>query len=120
MKKLMFTAAVAAGLAAFGDGIESQNTVGYSTRSMPANTFRMLSSPWESTQGNLNINAIMPYQSNVTVDWVKIGDGDEEIETYFASAPQIQVQITSGAAEGNYYTYYYIKNAYVNIKEQEE
>ncbi len=31
MKKLMFTAAVAAGLAAFGDGIESANTVGYNT-----------------------------------------------------------------------------------------
>ena len=29
MKKLMFAAAVAAGLAAFGDGIESANTVGY-------------------------------------------------------------------------------------------
>ena len=31
MKKLMFTAAVAAGLVAFGDGIESNNTVGYNT-----------------------------------------------------------------------------------------
>ena len=29
MKKVMFAAAVAAGLVAFGDGIESQNTVGY-------------------------------------------------------------------------------------------
>lgn len=29
MKKLMFTAAVAAGLVAFGDGLESVNTVGY-------------------------------------------------------------------------------------------
>ena len=31
MKKLMFTAAFAAGLAAFGEGIESNNTVGYNT-----------------------------------------------------------------------------------------
>ena len=31
MKKLMFVAAVAAGLVAFGDGIESANTVGYNT-----------------------------------------------------------------------------------------
>ena len=31
MKKLMFTAAVAAGLVAFGDGIESVNSVGYTT-----------------------------------------------------------------------------------------
>ena len=29
MKKLMFTAAVAAGLAAFGEGLESANTVGF-------------------------------------------------------------------------------------------
>jgi len=34
MKKLMFTAAVAAGLAAFGDGIESQNTVGYQEKEL--------------------------------------------------------------------------------------
>ena len=31
MKKLMFAAAVAAGFAAFGDGLESNNTVGYNT-----------------------------------------------------------------------------------------
>ena len=31
MKKLMFAAAVAAGLVAFGDGIESANSVGYTT-----------------------------------------------------------------------------------------
>ena len=31
MKKIMFAAAVAAGLVAFGDGIESNNTVGYNT-----------------------------------------------------------------------------------------
>ena len=34
MKKLMFTAAVAAGLAAFGDGIESSNTVGYQAKDL--------------------------------------------------------------------------------------
>ena len=37
MKKLMFTAAVAAGLAAFG--IESANTVGYATQSAGANAY---------------------------------------------------------------------------------
>ena len=31
MKKLMFAAAVAAGFAAFGDGLESANTVGFNT-----------------------------------------------------------------------------------------
>ena len=34
MKKLMFAAAVAAGLAAFGDGIESANTVGYQEKDL--------------------------------------------------------------------------------------
>ena len=99
--------------ATVGFAIESANTVGYSTRLMPANTFRMLSIPWESVKGSLNINEILPYQSSVTIDWVKVGDGDEEIETYFASAPQIQVQMISGAAEGGYNTYYYVNNAYV-------
>ena len=93
--------------------MESSNIVGYSTRSMPANKFRMLSMPWETIDGSVNINKIMPYQSNVTVDWVAIGDGDVEIEQYFAVAPQVQVQIISGAAEGAYRTYYYINNAYV-------
>ena len=37
MKKLMFAAAVAAGLAAFGDGgLESKNTVGYQTMDLTA------------------------------------------------------------------------------------
>ena len=34
MKKLMFVAAVAAGLVAFGDGIESANTVGYQAKDL--------------------------------------------------------------------------------------
>ncbi len=34
MKKVMFVAAVAAGLAAFGDGLESANTVGYIQQSL--------------------------------------------------------------------------------------
>ena len=36
MKKVMFAAAVAAGLVAFGDGIESSNTVGYQNREIGA------------------------------------------------------------------------------------
>ena len=35
MKKLMFVAAVAAGMVAFGDAIESQNVVGYQAHSLP-------------------------------------------------------------------------------------
>ena len=36
MKKLMFAAAIAAGLVAMGEGLESANTVGYETRSLTA------------------------------------------------------------------------------------
>ena len=42
MKKLMFAAAVAAGLAALGDGIESANTVGYQTTTVKANDMTMI------------------------------------------------------------------------------
>ena len=52
MKKLMFAAAVAAGLVAFGDGIESYNTVGYNTDTIAATKFNMVSVPFESTDGD--------------------------------------------------------------------
>ena len=42
MKKLMFVAAVAAGFAVFGDGLESANTVGYATQSAGANGYPTL------------------------------------------------------------------------------
>ena len=42
MKKLMFAAAVAAGLVAFGDGIESANTVGYQTTTVKADAMTMI------------------------------------------------------------------------------
>ena len=42
MKKLMFAAALAAGLAAFGEGIESANTVGYQTTTVKANDMTMI------------------------------------------------------------------------------
>ena len=42
MKKLMFVAAIAAGLVAFGEGIESANTVGYQTTTVKANGMTMI------------------------------------------------------------------------------
>ena len=42
MKKVMFVAAVAAGLVAFGEGIESHNTVGYATQSAGSNAYPTL------------------------------------------------------------------------------
>ena len=46
MKKLMFAAAVAAGLAVFGDGIESANTVGYNTADFTGKTMVCVGAPF--------------------------------------------------------------------------
>jgi hypothetical protein len=49
MKKLMFAAAVAAGLVAFGDGIESSNSVGYNTADFTGKTMVCVGVPFNST-----------------------------------------------------------------------
>ena len=49
MKKLMFAAAVAAGLAAFGDGIESSNSVGYNIVDFSGKTMVCVGVPFNST-----------------------------------------------------------------------
>ena len=59
MKKLMFAAAVAAGLVAFGDGLESQNTVGYETRSLTADTKTITGANFVTVgQNSLNLQSI--------------------------------------------------------------
>ena len=49
MKKVLFAAAVAAGLVAFGDGIESANTVGYQTISVEQGSWALLGAQFEGT-----------------------------------------------------------------------
>ena len=60
MKKLMFAAAVAAGLVAFGDGIESANTVGYQTTTVKANGMTMIGIQFTDTGSTdgISINSI--------------------------------------------------------------
>ena len=60
MKKIMFTAAVAAGLAAFGTGIESANTVGYQTTTVKANDMTMIGIQFTDTGSTdgISINGI--------------------------------------------------------------
>ena len=60
MKKLMFAAAVAAGLVAFGDGIESANTVGYQTTTVKANGMTMMGIQFTDTGSTtgVSINSI--------------------------------------------------------------
>ena len=60
MKKLMFAAAVAAGLVAIGDGIESANTVGYQTTTVKANDMTMIGIQFTDTGSTdgISINGI--------------------------------------------------------------
>ena len=52
MKKLMFTAAVAAGLVAIGDGLESSNTVGYNTADFTDKTMVCVGTPFFGVGAN--------------------------------------------------------------------
>ena len=60
MKKLMFAAAVAVGLVAFGEGIESANTVGYQTTTVKANDMTMIGIQFTDTGSTdgISINSI--------------------------------------------------------------
>ncbi len=74
MKKLMFVAAVAAGLVAFGDGIESSNTVGYQAKDLNFgdNDFVIQTFlPMGKTVSSTILGDIA-----VTEDWDPISSGD--------------------------------------------
>ena len=68
MKKLMFAAAVAAGLAAFGDGIESANTVGYEDTAMRADFSLYTPMFKDITTNTMNIQDLKPMGDNVPDD----------------------------------------------------
>ena len=53
MKKLMFVAAVAAGMVAFGDAIESQNVVGYQNLGVNNGDFNWLCNTFKAVDGRL-------------------------------------------------------------------
>ncbi len=100
MKKLMFTAAVAAGLIAFGDGLESQNTVGYSTKTLSANSWFIANAQFEvagSTTASTTLNDLLATSAT-----------PGEYNTMEANAPQLQVL----NSVGGYDAYYYITDAY--------
>ena len=98
MKKLMFVAAVAAGLVASGDGIESANTVGYSSTAVAANTWYMAGVQFTDTATGANISL---------QDFLK---GDFEAKTFWddelAIAPMVQIFGSSG-----YTACYYFNDA---------
>ena len=90
MKKLMFAAAVAAGLAAFGDGIESSNTVGYNTVTINKQ-YTILGIPFTGTTGSaMSIQDAVPYCAGMTksnaasdADCIQIMDDQGNYEEYF-------------------------------------
>ncbi len=98
MKKLMFAAALAAGLVAFGDGLESQNTVGYSSTSVAANTWYMAGVQFTDTATGTSISL----QDFMKGDFEATSFWDDDV----ALAPTVQIY---GA--GGYTAYYYFSDA---------
>jgi len=90
MKKLMFVAAVAAGLVAIGDGIESANTVGYNTVTINKE-YTILGIPFTGTTGTaMSIQDAIPYCAGMTkgaaasaADSIQIMDADGNYIDYF-------------------------------------
>lgn len=98
MKKLMFAAAVAAGLATFGDGIESANTVGYSSVDVAKNTWYMAGVQFTDTATGTGISL----QDFLKGDFSATSFWDDDLSV----APQIQVYGAAG-----YTAYYYFNDA---------
>ena len=93
MKKVMFAAAVAAGLVAFGDGIESANTVGYQQIELTSKN-TIVGINFLGTDGNaMALNDAVPYVTGMTKG-ANANDAD-----------QIQIQTSTGG-----YTTYYMSN----------
>ena len=73
MKKLMFAAAVAAGLVAIGDGLESVNTVGYTQFNLTGGKQDIAGTPFVSTGGSsFNIQGLTLSDPTDAADWIKV------------------------------------------------
>lgn len=101
MKKIMFAAAVAAGMVAFGDAIESANIVGYTTKAVEAGKYYLIGTQFDkaSTEsaGSIDLNDLLKLSGTITA-----GEYDND----FVTAPQIQVL----NAAGGYTKYFYISD----------
>ena len=96
MKKLMFAAAVAAGLAAFGDGIESANTVGYQQTGLVQNKNVILAVQFEATDGTTKLSKLLEGTTVTGVDF-------SEDNAWQNLAPQISVINASGVYDSFWY-----------------
>ena len=104
MKKMMFAAAVAAGLAAFGDGIESSNTVGYNTVTINKE-YTILGIPFTGTTGAaMSIQDAVPYSAGMTksnaasgADCIQIMDSTGSYDVYFmCNGKKAKATVTDG------------------------
>ena len=110
MKKLMFAAAVAAGLAAFGDGgLESANTVGYTTKTIEAGKYMMIAVQFDTTAGTA-----MSADEAFTLDkapasWVNPEEDESCIAGWWQNAPCLKIPL--GTVDQGYLDVYYTSNA---------
>ena len=66
MKKLMFTAAVAAGLVAFGEGLESVNTVGYGQSNLRSGATMVTPQFAPMTGNTISLDSLVPTGENLS------------------------------------------------------
>ena len=107
MKKMMFAAAVAAAGLAFG--IESANTVGYTTKTIPAGKYMMIAVQFDSTSNTL-LNADQAFKVDQAVaSWVDPENDDDCIPNWYQNAPCLK--IPKGTVDLGYTDLYYSSNA---------
>ena len=96
MKKVMFAAAVAAGLAAFGTGLESANTVGYETKqAASAGTMMLGAIQFDGIgTGTMDVSkAVIPSVAPAAYD----ENNDYAYDAnWYKSAAQIQIRVGNG------------------------
>ena len=108
MKKVMFAAAVAAAGLAFG--IESANTVGYTTKTIPAGKYMMIAVQFDKVGGTA-LKFDEAFKLNVTGPKAWQSEEDEEcIPGWYANAPCLK--IPNGTADQLYRDLYWTQNAW--------
>ena len=107
MKKIMLTAAVAAAGLAFG--IESANTVGYTTKTIEAGKYMMIAVQFDSTSNTI-LNADQAFSlDKAPASWVDPEEDDDCIPNWYQNAPCLK--IPKGTVDMGYTDLYYTSNA---------
>ena len=106
MKKLMFTAAVAAAMGAFA--IESANVVGYTTKTIPAGKYMMIGVQFDTTAGAA-MNADQAFKLDKAGHAWESADAPECIPNWYTTAPCIKIPY--GTVNMGYRDLYYAEDA---------